>query len=75
MNNLYEEAKGCFLETDPDAKLEQSLKIAGMWDSGLLEWQDGDPLLSEIPLHMHTYIMSPVSLYIYYIGFAYQTIK
>ncbi len=53
MNNLYEEAKGCFLVADPDEKLERSLKVAGMWESSLLDWRDSDPPLSEISLQFN----------------------
>ncbi len=53
MKNLYQEAKECFLTHDPDEKLELSLKTAGLWEGGLLEWQEADPLLSEIPLQLN----------------------
>lgn len=53
MKNLYQEAKNCFLSVDPDEKLEMSLDIAGAWDSGRLEWQEGDTLLHELPLQLN----------------------
>lgn len=53
MKNLYQEAKNCFLTTDPDEKLALSLDVASAWDGGLLEWQDGDPLLQEPPLQLN----------------------
>ena len=53
MKNLYQEAKNCFLTIDPDEKLALSLEIAGAWDGGLLEWQEGDSLL-EPPLQLNT---------------------
>ncbi|MCU7940154.1 MAG: ferritin-like domain-containing protein [gamma proteobacterium symbiont of Bathyaustriella thionipta] len=53
MKNLYQEAKNCFLTADPDEKLAMSLAVAGAWDGGLLEWQEGDPLLQEPPLQLN----------------------
>ena len=53
MKNLYQEAKNCFLMVDPDEKLQLSLDIAAAWDNGLLEWQEGDPLLEELPVQLN----------------------
>lgn len=47
MKNLYQEAKNCFLIADTDEKLALSADIAAAWESGLLEWQEADPLLIE----------------------------
>jgi len=53
MKNLYQEAKNCFLTDDPYEKIALSQDITAAWDSGLLEWQEGDPLLSEPPLQLN----------------------
>ncbi len=53
MKNLYQEAKNCFLSADPDEKLALSLAIAGDWDAGLLEWQEGDSLAYDAPLQLN----------------------
>ena len=47
MKNLYQEAQKCFLITDPDEKLEQSLAVASAWEAGNLEWQDHDTSIEE----------------------------
>ncbi|MCW8929519.1 MAG: ferritin-like domain-containing protein [Gammaproteobacteria bacterium] len=53
MKNLYDEAKKCFLTVDPDEKLALSLEIVGAWDSGQLEWKEGDSLQHEPPLQLN----------------------
>jgi len=53
MKNLYQQAKNCFLTNDPDEKMALSQDIAAAWDSGSLEWQEGDPLLSDPPLQLN----------------------
>lgn len=42
MNNLYEYARKCFLTADPDEKMALSLDIVGWWESGQLEWREGE---------------------------------
>ena len=42
MKNLYEQAKKCFLTSDPEEKLQMSLQISSDWEAGLLEHKDGD---------------------------------
>jgi len=50
MKNLYQEAKSCFLCSDPDEKLQLSLEIVSDWEAGLLEWHEGDvPLQLDLP--------------------------
>lgn len=42
MQNLYQQAKNCFLLADPDEKLALTYDVAGAWDSGQLEWKEGE---------------------------------
>jgi uncharacterized ferritin-like protein (DUF455 family) len=42
MQNLYENAKNCFLTQNPIEKAELSADIAGRWFGGSLSWQEGD---------------------------------
>lgn len=41
MKNLYQEARHCFLLSDPDEKLNASLEVAGAFQAGQLEWKEG----------------------------------
>ncbi len=42
MQNLYQQAKSCFLTADPDIKIEQTLEVVGAWQSASLSWKEGD---------------------------------
>ncbi len=48
MRNLYQEAKNCFLMSDPDEKLQLSLETASAWDAGQLNWQEGETPLEPV---------------------------
>ena len=50
MQNLYDQAKECFLQADPDEKLAQTERLVSHWRAGQLQWQDGEaPLLLNRP--------------------------
>ena len=42
MQNLYEQAKSCFLTSDPLQKVELTHQAAGAWFADQLEWKEGD---------------------------------
>jgi len=44
MQSLYHQAKNCFLITDPDLKINESLEAAALWQSGQLSWDTDEPL-------------------------------
>ncbi|WP_432474042.1 ferritin-like domain-containing protein [Amphritea sp. HPY] len=41
MQNIYEQTRQALLLEDPDHKLELTMQLAGLWDAGQLEWQEG----------------------------------
>ena len=50
MNNLYDQAKHCFLTADPAEKVAATYEACSLWDGNKLEWQDGAaPLLLNEP--------------------------
>lgn len=50
MKNLYEQAKKCFLCSDPDEKLQISLQISSDWEAGLLDHKEGEtPIQFDLP--------------------------
>jgi uncharacterized ferritin-like protein (DUF455 family) len=42
VDNLYHQAKSCFLLSDPDEKLAKTLELVEGWRSGGLEWREGE---------------------------------
>ncbi len=47
MQNLYQQAKECFLLADPDEKMAKTQQLVGLWQGAGLEWQEG-----ELPLRL-----------------------
>ncbi len=44
MNSLYQQAKHCFLTTDPEIKINQSIEAADKWQSDQLKWDKDEPV-------------------------------
>ena len=42
MQNLYEEAKSCFLSANPDDKIALTYQACAAWQANKLSWKDGD---------------------------------
>ncbi len=42
MKNLYQEARRCFLLSDPDEKLDASMEVVRAFLAGKLEWEEGE---------------------------------
>lgn len=50
MQNLYEEAKSCFLSADPDEKIALTYQACAAWQDNKLSWKDGNkPILLNEP--------------------------
>ncbi len=50
MQNLYEQAKDCFLLADPDQKIALTREACAAWQGDKLSWKDGEaPLLLNEP--------------------------
>ena len=42
MQNLYQQAKACFLIADPDKKMARTQELVGLWRGASLNWQEGE---------------------------------
>ncbi|WP_272947173.1 hypothetical protein [Marinomonas sp. S3726] len=43
MQNLYQEAKSCFLAADPDDKIALTYQTCAAWQANKLSWREGRP--------------------------------
>ncbi|KZM40817.1 hypothetical protein OA92_02150 [Marinomonas sp. SBI22] len=44
MQNLYQEAKSCFLAADPDDKIALTYQTCAAWQANKLSWREGAPI-------------------------------
>jgi len=44
VNSLYQQAKKCFLTTDPNLKIDESIEGEALWNSGKLTWDADEPV-------------------------------